>query len=142
MRFKINDQLRIIAAAKGETPEAASLSLCQFMIDKGWILDEEDHYGRPVLECFYPRYISDICLLLAKYLGVTTCPLDVFDAFKGLVLWGEGDCPYCGGELRFVRTEGHELQDGDRWTPNSYVIDNYVYECPVCGEIIKSKKEL
>ena len=58
------------------------------------------------------------------------------------MLWGDGDCPYCGGELRFVRTEGHELQDGDRWTPNSYVIDNYVYECPVCGEIIKSKKEL
>ncbi len=51
-------------------------------------------------------------------------------------------CPHCGGELKFVETEGHELKDGDYYTPNSYVIDNYVYRCAECGEIIKSEKEL
>ena len=54
----------------------------------------------------------------------------------------DGKCPECGGELRFVETEGHELRDGDYYTPNSYIIDNYVYQCRECGEIIKSKKEI
>lgn len=51
-------------------------------------------------------------------------------------------CPECGGELRFVETDGHELKDGDYWTPNSYVIDYYIYECRECGKTIKSEKEL
>lgn len=142
MHFKINEQLRTIAAAKGESPEAVSRSFCQFMIDRGWLQDETDNYGMRVLECFLPRYIDEICLLLAQYLGVETCPIEVYDAFKGLILWGEGNCPDCGGELKFVRTEGHELKDGDRWTPNSWEVDCYVYICPVCGQTIKSNNEL
>ena len=56
--------------------------------------------------------------------------------------WGDGDCPHCGGELEFVETEGHELKDGDYYTPNSYIVDNYVYRCVECGEIIKTPNEL
>lgn len=51
-------------------------------------------------------------------------------------------CPVCGGELRYKDMEGHELKDGDYWTPNSWVVDKYVYECRECGEIIKTSKEL
>lgn len=54
----------------------------------------------------------------------------------------DGICPECGGELEFSETEGHELNDGDYYTPNSYEIDNYVYRCRECGAIIKSEKEL
>ena len=51
-------------------------------------------------------------------------------------------CPVCGGELDFVETEGHELNDGDYYTPNSYIIDYFVYRCRECGEIVKTENEL
>ena len=54
----------------------------------------------------------------------------------------DGKCPECGGELLFVETEGHELHDGDYYTPNSYIIDKYIYRCADCGETIKTDKEL
>ena len=38
--------------------------------------------------------------------------------------------------------QAHELRDGDYYTPNSYIIDNYVYRCADCGEYIKTKDEL
>lgn len=51
-------------------------------------------------------------------------------------------CPVCGGELDFVETEGHELKDGDYYTPNSYIIDYFVYRCRECGEIVKTENVL
>lgn len=51
-------------------------------------------------------------------------------------------CPDCGGELKELDPIGHELKDGDYFTPNSYIIDYYVYECRECGKTIKSEKEL
>lgn len=54
----------------------------------------------------------------------------------------DGKCPECGGELDYVETQGHELNDGDYYTPNSYIIDKYIYRCADCGEIIKTDKEL
>lgn len=51
-------------------------------------------------------------------------------------------CPICGGELEFVEEVGHENNDGDYYTPNSYDIDYYVYCCQNCDEIINTKDEL
>lgn len=51
-------------------------------------------------------------------------------------------CPECGGELECWKEVGHELKDGDYYTPNSYVIDYFIYRCADCGEIFKSEKEL
>lgn len=92
-----------------------------------------------------PQYVSDVCAVLAEYLyndETHSIPADVFDAFCALIVWGDGDCPHCGGKLEFVETEGHELNDGDYFTPNSYIVDNYVYRCVECGEIIKTPNEL
>ena len=46
-------------------------------------------------------------------------------------------CDNCGAEMQFKDEFGHELKDGDYWTPNSWQVDGYVYECPECGERIK-----
>ena len=51
-------------------------------------------------------------------------------------------CPLCGGILHEDEPEGHEVNDGDYYTPNSYVIDNYVYHCEECGEIYKLRDEI
>ena len=50
----------------------------------------------------------------------------------------DGICPECGGELKLIDTDGYELNDGDYLTPNTYVIERYIYRCADCGEIIET----
>lgn len=144
MRFKIDKYLEQVAAAKVAPvdTETVAVDLCKYMINAGIIEDTPEHWGESVLIATGPQYVKDICDLLAGYLGVDRIHTDVFDAFCRLTVVGDGDCPKCGGELKFIEKEGHELNDGDYFTPNSYVIDNYVYRCVECGEIIKTPNEL
>lgn len=149
MKFKIDNNLLNVARAKcgdpvTDAPEF-SKALCARFVNAGMIDDTPDNYGESVLIATGPRYVSDICKVLAGFLygdESRSIPDDVFDAFCRLIVMGDGDCPNCGGELKFDETIGHELKDGDYYTPNSYVIDYYVYHCPICGETIKSKNEL
>lgn len=150
MKFKIDHNLREIANELRTRPAdimlpLVSKELCRRFIDAGMIEDTPDNYGESVLIATGPNYVKDICELLAEYLyNEKTHPInaDVFDAFCRLTVIGDGDCPKCGGELKFDGTIGHELKDGDYYTPNSWVVDLYLYHCPNCGEIIKSKNEL
>lgn len=145
MRFKIDENLNRVAAAKADRPETVAVELCAAMIDAGLIEDPNDHWGESVLIATGPRYVKDVCAVFARFLygdEKRSIPADLFDAFCRLIVVGDGDCPHCGGELKFVETEGHELNDGDYYTPNSYVIDNYVYRCVECGETIKTPNEL
>lgn len=147
MKFKIDENLqRIASEIIGPVDlNMVAENLCKRFIDAGMIDDTPDNYGESVVIATGPHYIKDICELLAEYLyNDKDHPItaDVFDAFCCLTIMGDGDCPICGGELKFDETIGHELKDGDHYTPNSYVIDYYVYYCPICGEIIKSKNEL
>ena len=147
MRFKIDKNLNVVAAAMAApvANEAVAVELCARFIKAGMIEDDPEKWGESVLRATGPRYVKDVCAVLAGFLygdESRSIPADVFDAFCALIVMGDGDCPNCGGELRFVETEGHELKDGDYFTPNSYEIDNYIYECRNCGEIIKSENEL
>lgn len=147
MRFKNDKNLNVVAAAMAApvANETVAVELCARFIDAGMIENTPDNWGESVLRATGPQYVSDVCAVLAEYLyndETHSIQADVFDAFCALTVMGDGDCPHCGGELRFIETEGHELNDGDYYTPNSYVIDNYVYQCRECGETIKSEKEL
>lgn len=142
MRFKIDENLRKIATAKQADAETVAVELCAYMVNAGIVEDAPEHWGESVLIASGPHYVKDVCDLLAGYLNAPRIHTDIFDAFCRLIVMGDGDCPKCGGELKYKETIGHELNDGDRWTPNSYVVDYYVYECPICGETIKSETEL
>ena len=149
MQFKIDENLEIVAREQCDllppkkTTEIA-VELCAKFIDAGMIEMAPANFNVPVLQATGPQYVSDVCAVLAEYLyndETKSIPADVFDAFCKLVIISDG-CPHCGGELKFVETEGHEIKDGDYYTPNSYVIDKYVYRCAECGEIVKTVKEL
>lgn len=146
MRFKRNDEFfRFVKMVSETTKKDIGRGLCAHLVKNGIIEDENEHWGESVLIATGPRYVKDVCAALAAYLyddETRSIPADVFDAFCRLTVMGDGDCPKCGGELKYKETIGHELNDGDRWTPNSYVVDYYVYECPICGETIKSETEL
>lgn len=146
MRFKRNNELfRFVKMVSETTKKDIGRGLCAHLVKTGIIEDPNAHWGESVLIATGPRYVKDVCAALAAYLyddETRSIPADVFDAFCALTIVGDGGCPNCGGELEFVETDGHELNDGDYYTPNSYVIDNYVYRCVECGEIIKTPNEL
>lgn len=145
MQFKIDENLRKIATAKQADPEAVAVELCTFLVKTGMIEDTADNWGASVLEATEQKYVADVCAVFAGFLygeEEHTIPADLFNALCSLTILGDGNCPMCGGNLIFDETEGHELNDGDYYTPNSWVVDFYVYHCPECGEIVKSKTEL
>ena len=147
MRFKIDKNLKVVAAAMvaPKDPETVAVELCARFVDAGMIENTNENWCESVLTATGPQYVSDVCAVLAEYLygdESHSVPADVFDAFCALTVMGDGDCPNCGGNLVFDETEGHELNDGDYYTPNSYEIDYYIYHCAVCGETIKTENEL
>lgn len=146
MKFKIDKNLQRVASEIISPVDIAMVAknLCQWFIDAEMIEDTPENYGVTVIQATGDKLVSDVCAGLSTFLfgECRAIHCDVFDAFCHLVILGDGDCPECGGELRFVETEGHELKDGDYYTPNSYVIDNYVYQCRECGEIVKTENEL
>ena len=146
MRFKRNNELfRFVKMVSETTKKDIGRGLCAHLVKSGIIEDANEHWGESVLIATGPQYVSDVCAVLAEYLyddETHSIPADVFDAFCRLTVMGDGDCPKCGGELIYDETIGHELNDGDRFTPPSYVVDYYVYHCPICGETIKSETEL
>ena len=54
----------------------------------------------------------------------------------------DGICPECGEYLQFWGENGHELNDGDYLTPNTFVTESYTYKCPNCGAIYETKNAL
>lgn len=146
MRFKIDGNLKRVASeiVKPAHPETVAYDLCQYFVNAGMIEDENEHWGESVLIAMGPQYVKDVCDLLAGFLygEIRAIKSDVFDAFCRLIVMGNGDCPVCGGNLLYDDSEGHELNDGDYYTPNSWAVDLYVYHCANCGEIYKTKNEL
>lgn len=121
---------------------AISEELAAAFIDADIIRDEPTVYGSTFIDAAGSHTMFLILDEFNAFFGIEGIRPEIWDALCACVLMGDGDCPECGGELRFVETEGHKLNDGDYYTPNSYVIDSYVYECANCGVITKSKNEL
>lgn len=131
-----------VPASMKKPADVVAVELCERFVESGMLKDDKDFYGQPFIFATGPQYVTDICAVLREYLYVTTVKTDVFDAVCNLVVMGDGDCPECGGDLQFIETEGHDEPSGNYDVPPSYEIDRYVYKCTVCGETIKSEKEL
>jgi hypothetical protein len=145
MRFKIDDNLKEAAAAIQLSPIDLSIFarlLCQKLIASNILSDVPDNYGLTMIQATGRARVYDVVFALIEYLGIPALDMDTFDAFCRCVVIGDGDCPECGGELEHIENEGHEIKDGDYLTPNTYVVDKYVYRCRECGETIKLDQEL
>lgn len=108
--------------------------LCEKLIDAGLLEDDPMFYGEQIINWYDLPDIKK----MADYLDIPQ--KDIHD-FEELYMMGEGNCPLCGGELVFVETEGYESGGSDD-IPPEWIVENYIYKCANCGEIIKTEKEL
>lgn len=144
MRIKRDDNLtRFVWNIDGSVSVGAMARLlhCSMFIKAGMLQDVPESYGATMRELLGDRNPADVCKIIEDCLKIPVT-IEMLADFLTLTVIGDRNCPACGGELKFVETEGHELHDGTHDVPISYIIDKYVYTCPVCGETIKSDKEL
>ena len=144
MKLKIDDNLKKVAAAVATECDLSIIShlLGEKLVSSEIIADVPENYGLTIMEAAAKVQAYKVVFTLAEYLGTPSMSMEVFDAFCACVVMGDGDCPECGGNLHFFGTDGHEGRDGDYEHPNSWIVDKYVYKCPVCGEEVKSDTEL
>lgn len=147
MTFKDDANLQTLTMARKAggirlvmAPWEHARELYDRLVKDGLLTHTKDNIGLTIIQATGPQYVKDICSMLGWFYGGSVSS-ELFDAFCQLEIISEG-CPECGGEMRFVETEGHKVKDGDYYTPDSYVIDNYIYRCAECGETIKTKEEL
>ena len=108
--------------------------LCQRLIDAGLLEDDPKYYGSQIIDWFGPDQTQP----MAEYLDIAP---ENLSEFVELYMMGEGNCPLCGGELKFCETEGYEYGGSDD-IPPEWIVTEYIYKCANCGEIIKTEKEL
>lgn len=139
MRFRIDENLERVAAVMPQPKplETVATELCKMFIDAGMI--EERDRGETLLNATGPFYIADVLKMLTDYLGVERIKSRVWLAFCSLMVWGDYDCPYCGGKLAYVETEGHETPSHDYMLPPNWHEDYDIYKCRDCGETVKIK---
>lgn len=142
MYFKINEALERFYASFGvERPtEDSSRALLQAVVATGHIHNVERYGGLQLIESTNPDDypVNEFARVLRDFFHADAT-LEQAVALFGLTVWGEGDCPECGGRMECVETVGHGTGDGDYYTPEGFEVEYYVYRCPVCGETIKIK---
>ena len=82
MRFKIDENLKRVAAAKAARPETVAVELCDAIIKAGMIPRLSDV---SVQNAMCKQSVFRVASILSDYLGINIIPSDVFDAFCNLI---------------------------------------------------------
>lgn len=147
MTFKNDQNLQTLMVAAqhagisdAKIPYQHGRELYDDLVESGFFENTTDNVGFDVQTVIGKRSVKDVCDFLSCFYGLPI-KCNIVDAFCHLQIVSEG-CPECGGKLELIETDGHELHDGDYWTPNTYIVDEYIYRCAECGETIKTENEL
>lgn len=134
MKFKIDDNLILVARASNKSPEYVSTELCRAYIEEGIIDGDRGNWGETMYcattEKFTLKRAADIT---DRVLG---CCSWLMTIIYDLILLGDGDCPYCGGNLELIGKEGHHKPSHNYYEEPEYIVDAEVYRCDNCGERI------
>jgi len=99
------------------------------------ILQDKDIIGGDAEE-EYNQSINDLCRLYDANVQVICAVClgsyssELLSLFKKLVIFGDGDCEMCGGNMQPYHSYGDNM--GDNLTPQNYNSD---YKCEICGEV-------
>lgn len=97
MRIKNTQEVSSLAARSGN--KDMSKQLVSELLTRGIIEDISDNYGYNIFESINRDVrVSEIVDVL-HVIGINDVKSDDMENLFNLVLMGDGDCPYCGGEL-------------------------------------------
>lgn len=135
MRFKIDENFeKVVSLSPVKIDcEKASKELAAKFIEAGLIDFCPTRMGCEVDDAI-DGYVGDICRVLIDYLGCVQVSEEAYEAFLRVIMLGDGDCPYCGGNMRYVETEGYETPSHDYMLPPNWNPTREIYECDWCGE--------
>lgn len=142
MILKQDKNLAVIAERAQKDIAEVAYILTQGLLNAGLIKDDDEYYGVALKDCVDGSTPVSTIVDIIKQTGIAAVIDTDYDAFIECIVMGDGQCPECGGFLRLADYEGHKLNDGDYYMPDTFVIDEYIYRCPICGYEIRTEKDM
>ncbi len=120
MKIKNSQELEHIASVFQKTPTEISNLIIEKGIKGNVFADDQIDYGKTIAqlcnECGYSSFAFMV------YTFTRGNSIRILNAFKQLVLMGEGDCPECGSNMKVSIDVSNEKQFMEQYCPNC----NYV----------------
>ena len=101
MKIKNDNNLKRLALRADSTTFEIEEKVIALLLQKNWVKDFNDEtYFGVALRLVIPgdTYVDEVYNAI-RSLGIDWILSRDFEAFLSLKLMGDGDCPYCGGEL-------------------------------------------
>lgn len=105
MKIKNDNNLKRIALRADSTTFEIEEKVIALLLQKNWVKDFNDEtYFGVALRLVIPgdTYIAEVYHAI-RSLGIDWVLNRDYDAFLNLRLLGDGDCPYCGGKMKFAQ---------------------------------------
>lgn len=132
MKIRNDENLQRLAEVAGVAPKTMSKRIASNLIKYDETIDDDSYWQSKISELFSgDTPICNIAKILDKC-GIKYRTEETVDAFFNCIIMGDGDCPECGGNLDYEEN-GHYLDDGDYYTPPTWVVDEYICTCSNCG---------
>lgn len=133
MKFRIDDNLIAFTKQMREPkePQIVARELCAEFVKAGMLKEQPELYGEVIFQHLGPQYLSNICEVLSRYLGVQTINFITFNLFGQLIVIGDNDCPYCGGKLEVF------YEDDSPILPALCDMKDIILTCSRCGAKIR-----
>ena len=103
MKIKNDNNLKRLALRADSTTFEIEEKVIALILQKNWVKDFNDEtYFGVALRLVIPgdTYVDEVYNAI-RSLGIDWILSRDFEAFLSLKLMGDGDCPYCGGELDY-----------------------------------------
>lgn len=104
MKIKNNNNLKRLALRADSTTFEIEEKVIALLLQKSWIKDFNDEtYFGVALHLVIPgdTYVAEVYHAI-RSLGIDWILSRDYEAFLNLKLMGDGDCPYCGGDLDYA----------------------------------------
>ena len=105
MKIKNDNNLKRLALRADSTTFKIEEKVIALLLQKNWVKDFNDEtYFGVALRLVIPgdAYVDEVYNAI-RSLGIDWILSRDFEAFLSLKLMGDGDCPYCGGELDYAQ---------------------------------------
>lgn len=130
MKIKNDNNLKRLALRADSTTFEIEEKVISLLFQKNWVIDfnNETLFG-VALRLVIPgdTYVAEVYHAI-RSLGIDWILSRDFEAFLNLKLMGDGDCPYCGGELDYARP----ITNANSEVSKEVEVLGHMYQCTHC----------